>query len=159
MGAQVLGTGVNSLTTYGWILDPFTAIDDYESPTLIRLLVKVASRTGITVQTGGLFIGFGLYVHTADEDEPGSLPTLGWDPLSDPQSDWLMRWVMTLPPGGNSSDLHFTILEKEFDIRTKRKIPRGAGILAAFQAYNISGTDPTVGPGIAADVRCLIISG
>jgi hypothetical protein len=71
-----------------------------------------------------------------------------------------MRWVRPLPPGGNVADLvNNAAQEKEFDIRTKRKIPRGAGILAAFQAYDVSGNSLGGLPDIAGDVRCLIISG
>jgi hypothetical protein len=159
MGAQLLASGIGSTTGYGWILDPFTALDDFESPTVIRMLVSLAARTSNVVTATGLFIGFGIYIHTADEDEPSALPTLGWDPLADPQSDWLMRWVRPLPAGGNVQDLvNNTAQEKEFDIRAKRKIPRGAGILAAFQSYDVNGTQGST-VGIAADVRCLIISG
>jgi hypothetical protein len=71
-----------------------------------------------------------------------------------------MRWVRPYPAGGNVEDYgNNAAQDKEFDIRTKRKIPRGAGILAAVQAYDVNGAFTGNGPHLAADVRCLIISG
>jgi hypothetical protein len=131
-------------------------IDDYESPTVIRLLVSIASQLTVTPNGGGV-IAAGIYVATGDEDD-AALPTIIWDPGLDQPSDWMWRYVSPVPTGNNVGQFYFNQSnDKGYDSRAKRKVPRGAGLLMVFQSLEIGGS--VVAANIAADVRCLIISG
>jgi len=157
MGALLGVTALTNGSTGGWILDPFTALDDYESPTLIRLLVSIVVRTASSPTANDLF-GFGIYVATGDEDTT-QLPLPVWDPLTDPSSDWAYRFIAPQPVGTAAGQLASNGgADIVIDVRTKRKIPRGAGILGVFSATGTAGAG-TGSYSAAADVRALLISG
>lgn len=155
-GAQIAGIA-SAATGAGWIVDPPTMIDDYESPTLIRLLVAVKAGL-VSAATESQNFVMGIYVATGDEDD-ATLPTILWDPADDQNSDWVYRWVGPFiignPAGTEATNGGADIV---IDVRTKRKVPRGAGILAVFQSQTTDGTG-AVNTNFTCDVRALIISG
>jgi hypothetical protein len=148
-----------NVTSAGWIIDPPTMIDDYESPTVIRLLVSLQGLIQTLITVGNGFIGFGIYVATGDEDDT-VLPTVLWDPMGDQQSDWLYRYVAPFSTSTPANTLFFNQSnDKGYDVRSKRKVPRGAGLLAVFQTDNATAGGSIPVANIAVDVRALIISG
>ncbi len=142
---------VANATTAGWILDPPSCIDDFDSPTVIRLLVAVTVFNA-SAAAAPEYGAFGIYVASGDEDDIG-IPSIIWDPVTDQRSDWMYRWNVARPAGAPASQQGNGSADILIDVRTKRKIPRGAGLLGVFQAEN-AGTFA-----FAADVRALIISG
>ncbi len=147
-------SGINT-STAGWVVDPPTMIDDYESPTVIRTRVAIEVLAEVAAANNSLF-GFGIYVATGDEDDV-TVPTLLWDVLADWESDWIYRWVYTLPrnqTGVTSNGGADTTIESF----AKRKVPRGAGILGVFTTDAPSGASTAIFTAVA-DVRVLLISG
>ncbi len=148
-GASMGITGLVNAVAPGWIISPPSAIASYESPTLIRLLVAINARSVASASIE--FAGFGIYVATGDEDDTG-FPSFNWDPADDPNSDWAYRWMLPIPAGFPSTVWGNGGADITIDVRTKRKIPRGAGLAFVFQAQGTT-------VDFAADVRALILSG
>ncbi len=141
----------------GWILAPDDAIADFESPTVIRMLVMGAVRNVLDVQETLAFT-FGIIVATGD---PGTAqtPVFFPGPATDPDADWLYRWVAVFP-ASQPAGLYIANQAADITIDThaKRKIPRGSGLLGVFESQVPSQTaqgNLTAG----FDVRYLIISG
>jgi hypothetical protein len=139
---------------YAWIIDPPSAIEDYESPTVIRLRVGITvnNRSASTNSSG--FVGVGVYVASGDQDSI-AVPDPAWDAVQDRDSDWLYRWVAPIPSYTASGVAHLNGgADSNIESKAKRKIPRGSGLLACFE---VTGLDILVD--VVADFRALIISG
>ncbi len=155
-GALIGANSISSGSVAGWIVDPPTMINQYESPTIIRLLVSVCLILNAQAQNN-IANSFGIYVASGDEDLT-TVPTEYWDPATDQQSDWMYRFNTPLPAGTVAGHLSCNGgADITIDVRTKRKVPRGSGLLAVFQSDAPTGSGGSFNA--SADVRCLIISG
>jgi hypothetical protein len=121
---------------------------------VVRTLIAITVRLS-AASAAPTFGAFGLYMCTGDEDT-AAVPSITWDPATDQTSDWLYRFVAPFPGGTAVGTLEANGgADIVIDVRAKRKIPVGAGILAVFENFGPGGGTLSV----AADVRHLIISG
>jgi hypothetical protein len=156
-GAQINFANFSSGSLLGgWVIDPPTCIDDFEAPTVIRTRCAIDGNTN-GAAASQLFFGFGIYVATGDEDLT-TVPAPLWDPINDPQSDWIFRFVAGFPLNNPSTIFGNGGADTAIESMAKRKIPRGAGLLAVASGSGIGGaTSGTVNA--IVDVRVLLISG
>ena len=156
-GSSAAFLSIGTTTAGAWLIDPVQAIDDYESPTVIRCIVSFAARlTAAPAAGNGYVFGFGIYVATGDEDDV-TVPTLLWDPVGDEQSDWIYRTASPVLPGTPVGTLYDNGgADVAIQSLAKRKIPRGAGLIAVAGGLGLTAAGTV---DMAVNVRALIISG
>jgi len=150
-----------------WIIDPQTARDEWDEPTVVRALIRSTlfiAGTPTQISTGGYraTLRGGLITWKASVTDPalGDLSLDGLNP-SDGEMDWLWwdeqhlwyqsgQYIGTEAFAGSQGDQN-----GKMDIRAKRKLEIGSGLVAAFELIADS---TSVGVWFHFDGRILLLN-
>jgi len=123
-----------------WILDPNDAIEFYDEPTLVRLLLRLTGVIAIPAANSAnaweahVFAGIMTYKYD-------SLPT-PYINVDDPTKDWIWWSSLGFYHGANEYGTIFSMPAEggpqigAYDIRAKRKIPEGHGLLMVITNFD-----------------------
>jgi len=112
-----------------FILSPQDALNAFDEPTVLRILVQVTPAFEAIGTNGLTVVSFGIIV--ADE---AAVPAIGGatpDPLLNSDHDWLWRkdWAYVAPDTGAPDLYRYTFQEQWDDARAKRRIEAGQGLM------------------------------
>jgi len=113
-----------------WILEPNSALDLFDEPTLLRTRVEATPAfegVGGPFETAQLSIG----IIVAGEGELTSPPDPGLQIYKD--WTWWSQWIYTGAGGAAPRIDRFTLQDQWDDVKTKRRIESGQGLLLVMK--------------------------
>ncbi len=144
-GGALGGTNVASI----WALSPLELRKDYTDPTVLREQMIFSFRTNVAIGAGGAWVAAGAIAWDGDPDI-SAVPADGPDPFSDPEADWLIRTVYSIPANTAAGFLLTNSLDWGSSSSAMRKLGNTRGLLVAVE------TSPLAAGDYAVDFRYLI---
>lgn len=124
-----------------WILDPNDANEFYDEPTLVRLLLRMTAITAVL--TANVNNDYEAHVFAGITTFKYDLFPLPYFSAADPTRDWLWWSSFQLYHGAGEYANIFSMpasggmQQGTYDIRSKRKLPEGYGLMLAIENYDI----------------------
>ncbi len=132
-----------------WVFFLFELRKDYTDPMVLREQMIFLFRINVAIGAGGAWVAAGVIVWDGDLDV-AAVPADGPDPFSDPEVDWLIRTVYSLPANTASGFLLTNSLDWGSSSSAMRKLGNTRGLLVAVEISPLAAGD------YAVDFRYLI---